>query len=134
MKAKLIAACGALALILTGASRLAAHHSFAAEYDSTKVLKLTGAITKVDWANPHVYFFIDVKDAATGKVNNWAFEMAAPAVLQRSGWKRSSMQLGDIVTVEGTAAKNGTFHGNARNVVLTSTGQKLGAGSSEGVN
>jgi Family of unknown function (DUF6152) len=132
MKLKIIACCGVLAMLAAG--QLMAHHSFAAEYDSTKVLKLTGAITKVDWSNPHVYFFIDVKDAATGKVNNWAFEMAAPAVLQRSGWKKSMLSLGELVTVEGTAAKNGTFHGNARNVVLTNTGQKLGAGSSEGVN
>ena len=132
MKSRILAYCAALALIVAGGNRLAAHHSFAAEYDSNKVVKLTGAITKVDWANPHVYFFIDVKDTATGKVNNWAFEMAAPAVLQRSGWKRSSMSLGDVVTVEGTTAKNGTFHGNARSVTLTSTGQKLGAGSSEG--
>lgn len=133
MKLKLFVA-GGLALLVAGTGQLLAHHSFAAEYDSTKVLKLTGAITKVDWANPHVYFFVDVKDAATGKVNNWAFEMAAPAVLQRSGWKKSMLSLGELVTVEGTAAKNGSFHGNARNVVLTSTGQKLGAGSSEGVN
>lgn len=132
MKLQILALCGALAV--AGAGRMMAHHSFAAEYDSTKVLKLTGAITKVDWANPHVYFFVDVKDASTGKVNNWAFEMAAPAVLQRSGWKKSMLSLGELVTVEGTAAKNGTFHGNARNVVLTSTGKKLGAGSSEGVN
>jgi hypothetical protein len=134
MKARVLIACAALGLLVAGGTRLAAHHSFAAEYDSTKVLKLTGAITKVDWANPHVYFFIDVRDPATGKVNNWAFEMAAPAVLQRSGWKKSMLALGELVTVEGTAAKNGSFHGNARNVVLTSTGQKLGAGSSEGVN
>ncbi|MEP6963455.1 MAG: DUF6152 family protein, partial [Acidobacteriota bacterium] len=119
-------------VMLAGGTRLAAHHSFAAEYDNTKVVKLTGAISKVDWANPHVYFFIDVKDDATGRVKNWAFEMAAPAVLQRSGWKKSMLSLGDVVTVEGTRAKNGAFHGNARSVVLTSTGQKLGAGSSEG--
>lgn len=132
MKSKIFTHVAVFALLVVGANQLAAHHSFAAEYDSNKVVKLTGAITKVDWANPHVYFFIDVKDPATGKVNNWAFEMAAPAVLQRSGWKRSSMTLGDVVTVEGTTAKNGTFHGNARSVTLTSTGQKLGAGSSEG--
>lgn len=122
----------ALAVALTGGTRLAAHHSFAAEYDNTKVVKLTGAISKVDWANPHVYFFIDVKDEGTGRVNNWAFEMAAPAVLQRSGWKKSMLNLGDLVIVEGTRAKNGAYHGNARSVTLASTGQKLGAGSSEG--
>jgi hypothetical protein len=108
------------------------HHSFAAEYDSKQVLKLTGAVTKVDWSNPHVYFYIDVKDAETGRVSSWAFEMGAPAVLQRSGWKRSSMSVGDVVIVEGTRAKDGGTHGNARSVTLASTGQKLGAGSSEG--
>jgi hypothetical protein len=109
-----------------------AHHSFAAEYDSTKPVKMTGAVTKVDWANPHVYFFIDVKDQATGKVTNWAFEMGAPAVLTRSGWKRSSVKVGDVITIDGTLAKDGANHGNARSVTMTETGQKLGAGSSEG--
>ena len=56
-----------------------AHHSFAAEYDGAKPVKFIGAVTKIDWANPHVYFYIDVKDAESGKVTNWAFEMGAPA-------------------------------------------------------
>ncbi len=117
--------------LLLAAIPALAHHSFAAEYDSLKPVKLTGAVTKVDWTNPHVYFFVDVKDAETGRVQNWAFEMAAPAVLVRSGWKRSSMNIGDVVIVEGTRAKDGGTHGNARSVTLASTGQKLGAGSSE---
>lgn len=79
-----------------------AHHSFAAEYDSNQPVKLTGAVTKIDWANPHVYFFIDVKDSATGKVTNWAFEMGAPAVLTRSGWRKSSLKIGDVITIDGT--------------------------------
>ena len=79
-----------------------------------------------------VYFFIDIKDADTGKVTNWAFEMGAPAVLTRSGWKRSSIKIGDVITVHGTKAKDGTPHGNARTVIMTATGEKLGAGSSEG--
>jgi hypothetical protein len=127
MRLKILAFC----VGLLGAMPVWAHHSFAAEYDSSKPVKLTGAITKVDWTNPHVYFFIDVKDPDTGRVANWAFEMAAPAVLQRSGWKRSSMTIGDLVIVEGTRAKDGGTHGNARSVTLASTGQKLGAGSSE---
>jgi hypothetical protein len=130
MKLRSIAFAAVMAAGLVSAP-VWAHHSFAAEYDSKQVVKLTGAVTKIDWANPHVYFYIDVKDDS-GKVTNWAFEMGAPAVLQRSGWKKSSMSIGDVVIVEGTKAKDGGTHGNARNVTLASTGQKLGAGSSEG--
>lgn len=108
-----------------------AHHSFAAEYDSNKVVKLTGAVTKIDWQNPHVYFYVDVEDDA-GKVANWAFEMGAPGALKNSGWTRTSMKIGDIITVEGTRAKDGGTHGNARAVTLTSTGKRFGAASSEG--
>jgi|SRR5215469_2165841 hypothetical protein len=122
----------ALLVLVAAALPALAHHSFAAEYDSKQAVKLTGAVTRVDWSNPHVYFYIDVKDDQTGKITNWAFEMGAPAVLQRSGWKRSSMTVGDIVIVDGTKAKDGGTHGNARSVTLASTGQRLGAGSSEG--
>ena len=119
-----------LAVALT--TPLWAHHSFAAEYDSTKPVKLTGAVTKVEWMNPHVYFYIDVKDDQTGRIANWAFEMGAPAVIQRNGWTRNSMKIGDLVVVEGTRAKSGATHGNARSVTMAATGKKLGAGSSEG--
>ena len=74
-----------------------AHHSFAAEYDSTRPVKLTGAVTKIDWSNPHVYFFVDVEDQASGRVTNWAFEMAAPAALKNTGWTRTTMKIGDVI-------------------------------------
>ena len=122
----------AILLLLAASAPTWAHHAFAAEYDSTKPLRLTGAVTKVDWMNPHVYFYIDVKDESTGKVTNWAFEMGAPAVLTRSGWKRSSVKIGDVVIIDGTRAKDGNPHGNARAVTMAATGEKLGAGSSEG--
>jgi len=123
---------GVLALgVLFAVAPLVAHHSFAAEYDSKQPLKLTGAVTKVDWTNPHVYFFLDVKDPATGRVANWAFEMAAPGALKNSGWTRNTMKVGDLVIVEGTRAKDGGLHGNARAVTLAETGKRLGAASSE---
>jgi hypothetical protein len=111
------------------AASVAAHHSFSAEYGNDPV-ELRGAVTKIEWQNPHVFFYIDVRDENTGKVTNWALEMGAPAVIQRNGWRRNSMQIGDIVLVDGFKAKNGRPLANARSVVLEKTGQKLGAGSS----
>ena len=126
----------ALAMIAaaTPTTPLRAHHSFAAEYDSKQPVKVTGAVTKVEWMNPHVYFYIDVKDEQTGRVTNWAWEMGAPAVIQRNGWTRNSMKIGDLVIVDGTRAKSGAPHGNARSVTMASTGKRLGAGSSETTN
>ena len=126
------ALCLSAVMLLAMVGPAVAHHSFAAEYDSNKPIKLTGAVTKVEWTNPHVYFYIDVRDEKTGKVMNWAVEMGAPAVIQRSGWKRTSMKIGDLVVVEGFGAKSGQPHGNARTVTLAATGQRLGAGSSFG--
>ena len=122
----------ALGLALTVAVPLFAHHSFSAEYGNEPA-NLKGAVTKIEWQNPHVFFYIDVRDEETGKVTNWALEMGAPSVIQRNGWKRNTMKIGDLVIVTGTKAKNGKPLANARSVVMASTGQKLGAGSSEGV-
>ena len=118
----------ALGFALTLAAPLLAHHSFAAEYGNEPV-KLTGAVTKIEWQNPHVFFYIDVKDPQTDKVTNWALEMGAPAVIQRNGWTRNSMKIGDLVTVTGFKAKNAPHVGNASTVTLAS-GKKLFAGSS----
>jgi len=112
------------------AAPLMAHHSFAAEYDSKKAVSLKGVVTKVDWMNPHVYFYLDVEDEK-GKVTNWGMEMGPPAGLQRSGWTKNTMQVGDVVIVEGTLAKDGSKQANARSVTLASTGKRLGAASSE---
>ena len=122
----------ALCLALTVAAPLFAHHSFSAEYGNEPA-NLKGAVTKIEWQNPHVFFYIDVRDEETGKVTNWALEMGAPSVIQRNGWRRNTMKIGDLVIVTGTRAKNGKPLANARSVVMASTGQKLGAGSSEGV-
>ena len=133
MTSKTIVCCAVLLTMISASVPLLAHHSFAAEYDSTKVVKLTGAVTRVDWQNPHAYFYIDVKNADTGRVENWAFEMGAPSVIARQGWTKTTLKIGDVIIVEGTRAKDGGTHGNARSVYLASTGKKLGAGSSEGV-
>ena len=108
-----------------------AHHSFAAQYDRTKSIELKGTVTKVEWMNPHVYFYLDVADQS-GKVTNWALEMGAPSALQRSGWNRNLLKVGDQVVVKGSLAKDGSHLANARAVVMASTGKELGAASSEG--
>lgn len=108
-----------------------AHHSFAAQYDSSKVVELKGWVTKVEWFNPHVYFYIDVDNAETGKTDNWAIEMGPPHMLQDSGWKKNSMKIGDEVEVVATRARDGSNSANARSVKLTATGEVLGAASSE---
>jgi len=105
-----------------------AHHAFAAEFDSDKPVKLTGAVTRLDWTNPHAWIYVDIKDEA-GKVANWGFELASPNGLMRSGWTRFSLKPGDVVTVEGSRAKNGSTNANAQVVIVASTGQKLFSGA-----
>ena len=128
MKTKLALGTAALGLLLA-AVPVMAHHSFAAEFDSNKPVKLTGSVTKIEWMNPHAYFYIDVKDAS-GKVTNWGLEMGSPNGLMRQGWTRNSMKIGDEVTVEGSAAKDGSNIANARSVTLQG-GQRLFAASSQ---
>jgi Family of unknown function (DUF6152) len=130
MRLRTLAILGITGAILA-ATPLLAHHSFAAEYDAKKPFEMKGVITKVDWMNPHVYFYIDVKDDS-GKVSNWAFEMGPPRLLERGGWKKNTMKEGDEVIVEGTLAKDGGKHGNARSVTMAESGQRLGAASSQG--
>jgi hypothetical protein len=107
-----------------------AHHSFAAEYDASKVVTMKGYVTKVEWTNPHVWFYINVKND-DGTTTNWGFEMGPPHGLQQRGWTRTTMKLGDEIIVNGTKAKNGANRANARSVTMAATGQKLGAASSE---
>ena len=107
-----------------------AHHNFQAEFDANKPFTLTGTVTKLEWANPHVWFYVDVTGDA-GAVTNWAMEMGSPNGLMRAGWTRSSMKIGEVVTVEGFLARDKPNVGNARVVALASTGQRLFAASSQ---
>ena len=93
-------------VLLTGALPALAHHSFAAEYDSTKAITVKGTIQKLEWVNPHAYFWVDVKDE-NGNITTWAFESLSPNALARQGWNRNSLKKGEEVTVEGYLAKDG---------------------------
>ena len=135
MKSALLASGLILGGMLSVADRATAHHSFAAEFDSKKPIKLTGVVTNVEWSNPHVWIRFKVKDES-GKVTNWGAEMGPPHGLQGSGWRRETLKIGDEITVDGFLAKNGTPNVNARSVTLAATGgrpgQTLDAASSAG--
>ena len=127
---KMFAGMTVAAALFTATVPAAAHHSFTAEFDASKPVKLTGTVTKVEWTNPHAYFFIDVRDES-GKVTNWGLEMGSPNGLMRQGWTRTSLKVGDVVTVDGSRAKDGSNVANAKNVTLAN-GQRLFAASSQG--
>ena len=150
MKTKLALFVASLAVLAAGVP-MVAHHSFAAEFDGQKGVKLTGSVTKIEWMNPHTYFYMDVKEICEGtpaaqgqetawkcapadasKVPNWGLEMGSPNGLMRQGWTRNSMKIGDTVTVEGSRAKDGSNIGNARTVMVA--GQRLFAGTSQTTN
>jgi hypothetical protein len=104
-----------------------AHHSFAAEYDEKKVITLKGVVTKFEWMNPHVRFYVDVKDEK-GNVTNWDLELMSPNTLKRAGWDSHALKVGDEVTVNAYMAKDGTNRGNARGSVTLADGRKIFAG------
>jgi len=115
-----------MAGVLLAGAPASAHHSFAAEFDAARPITLTGIVTKVEWTNPHVWFYINVKDEKTGEVTNWGAEMGPPHGLQRRGWRRNTMKIGDSVTVAGSMAKSGVKRMNASKVTMTATGARPG--------
>jgi uncharacterized protein DUF6152 len=117
------------ALVLAALPAIA-HHSFSAQFDAKKPLKMTGTVTKVEWMNPHSWFYIDVRGDG-GNVTNWGFELASPNLLLRRGWTPKTLEAGDVVTVEGFHALDGSNLGNARVIVMTSTGETLLGPSSQ---
>jgi DNA/RNA endonuclease YhcR with UshA esterase domain len=118
-------------IILAG-HPLPAHHAGATKYDEKKPVTLKGTVTKVEWMNPHVYYYIDVKDSS-GKVQNWAVEGAPPNVLYRRGWKKDSLKAGDVVTVEGFLPRQAGLHDiNGRTVTLAD-GRRVFGGAADGL-
>jgi hypothetical protein len=128
MKANLLNVIAVLCPFLS-AVPLLAHHSFSAEYDQKQPVSFKGSVTKLEWMNPHVYFYVDVTDA-DGKAAHWACEAGNPNALARRGWRRDSLKAGDQITVEGYRAKDGTFTMNARSITLAN-GSKVFATSSD---
>jgi hypothetical protein len=121
------AASIALTLVLLAAALPAhSHHSFAAQYDAAKPITLTGKVTKVEWTNPHVYVYVDVRDEKTGEVAKWALEIGGgPNSLIRQGWSRDSLKADDVINVEASLARDGSRLASAQSIVLAATGKKV---------
>jgi len=133
MKIRLAVLVIAVGALLATTVPVIAHHSFGAEFDSDLPFEFTGVVTKIEWLNPHVYFYMDVTEEGGAEVTNWAMEMGSPNGLMRRGWTRNSLKIGDVVSTMGSKARDGSEKGNARTVTLES-GRQLFAGSSEDTN
>jgi hypothetical protein len=114
--------------LLASVVSIAAHHSFAAQYDANKPITLKGGITRIEWANPHIYFYLDVADAK-GTAVHWAIEGGAPSTLYRAGWRKDSAKVGDVVTVDGFLARDGSKLVNMQRALLAD-GRNLFVGNS----
>ena len=130
MRVRFLAPVAAVTAFLALAVVTSAHHSFAAEYDRNKPVTLTGTVTKVEWQNPHIYFYLDVK-GPDGKVENWAIEGGAPNALYRAGWRKDWLEVGRPVTVDAWLAKSGAKLANLRSMVLPD-GRRVSGASSAG--
>jgi hypothetical protein len=118
-------------MTLAAGAPLLAHHSFAAEFDGTKAIRLTGTLTKVEWTNPHTYFYIDVKEE-NGNAMKWGCEAGSPGALSRRGFKKGDLKLGDTVIVDGYRAKDGSRLVDARRVTLPDGRVVSGASAGDG--
>ncbi len=114
-----------LVTALSGSQAVLSHHAFTAQYDADARKEITGVVVKVEWLNPHAYFYIDVEDPETGEVSTWACELGSPVSMQRQGWNRESLVLGDFLIVEGALARDGSSSMSASSVVIEDTGKRL---------
>ncbi len=124
-------AAGAVCFSLIGSVTLLAHHSFSAEFDAQKVVRVTGTLTRIEWTNPHSYFYVDGKDD-TSVSGNWTCEAGAPGALSRQGFRKGDVKLGDTIIVDGYRAKDGSNLVDARRVTLPDGRIVSGAGSADG--
>jgi hypothetical protein len=129
MKEKL-AMLGLAATLLLFAAPLFAHHSFAAEFDRDQAMKVTGTVRKVEWTNPHIWIYVDVKNP-DGTVTNWAFQGGPPSYLTRSGWSKNDLKSGDTINIQGFRAKDGSNHAAGGQITLPD-GRKVFALQIEG--
>src|SRR5262249_36923713 len=129
MKTKIVTLLSGM--VLASAVPTFAHHSFSAEYDATKPISVTGVVRKIEWQNPHIWFYVDVKDAS-GKVTTWGFSGGPPGMLARRGITRDVLKVGDVIKVDGFRAKDGSNNGSGGNVTF-SDGRKVFAGAAEDV-
>ncbi len=122
-RALLVAAFTVVSTVQAGSAF--AHHSFVAQYDADAPASLTGVLVKVEWLNPHAYFYIDVEDPESGEITTWACELGSPVSMQRQGWTRESLVLGEVLEVQGSRARDGSSSLSASAVVVESSGQRL---------
>jgi len=131
MRLKLLVVIASTVAALITQSHLDAHHSFAAQYDGTQSIRLVGTLTKVEWTNPHTYFYLDVKEP-DGTVVQWACEAGAPGALSRRGFKRGDLKIGDTIIVDGYRARDGSHLADARRVTLPDGRIVSGASAGDG--
>ena len=131
MRTKLIGLIGGAGLCLSAIAPALAHHSFAAEFDGSKAMRLTGALSKIEWTNPHTYFYLDVNDAS-GNIVKWTCEAGSPGALSRRGFKKSDLKLGETLVVDGYLAKDGSHLIDARRVTLPDGRILSGASAGDG--
>ena len=117
--------------VVAASGRADAHHSFAAEFDASKAIRVTGTLTKVEWTNPHIYFYLEAKDESGASIK-WTCESASPGALSRRGFKRGDLKLGDTIVVDGYRAKNGSNMMDARRVTLADGRIVSGASAGDG--